>query len=140
MLTGPLLSMLRFICVEGRKKKEKPAKTKAEFLLQLFETINEPRCDVVGFFFLLFIFFLFYFSFPHPTSLFLSPGRGKDHSRDLVLCLSDSLQPDVLCLLECRTCSCLAAFPCAAWLSLCAGLSIWDGHRNLSLQSQHLSY
>lgn len=61
MLTGPLLSMLHFICVEGRKKKEKPAKTKAEFLLQLFETINEPRCDVVGCFFLLFIFFSFLF-------------------------------------------------------------------------------
>lgn len=63
MLTGPLLSMLRFICVEGRKKKEKPAKTKAEFLLQLFETINEPRCDVVGcfFYYLFFFFFISHF-------------------------------------------------------------------------------
>lgn len=47
---GPLLFMLHFICVggKGKKKREKPAKTKAEFLLQLFETMNEPWCDVVG--------------------------------------------------------------------------------------------
>ena len=63
MLTGRLLSKLRFVCVEGRgeKKREKPAKTKAEFLLQLFETINEPQCDVVG------VCFTFPPSFPHPV-------------------------------------------------------------------------
>lgn len=52
------------LCGREEKEREKPAKTKAEFLLQLFETINEPRWDVVGwFFFLLFLFFILFYYF-----------------------------------------------------------------------------
>lgn len=52
-------SVLRFICVQGKGEKKKGAKTKTEFLPQLFETINEPQCDIV--------FVLFFPAFPHPA-------------------------------------------------------------------------
>lgn len=140
MLTGPLLSMLHFICVEGRKKKEKPAKTKAEFLLQLFETINEPRCDVVGCFFLLFIFFSFLFLISS-SNFVISQSWQREGPFSRLGAVPQWLTA-ARCTLFTRVQNLLVprCFPRAAWLSLCAGLSFRDGHGNLSLQSQHLSY